>query len=887
MGLVGWLLSACNALYPSIKAHLILILDNGQSLPFCINFKLHVFAGSTISTKPGQVLNTDVNGFQVFKRCQYDIKFMPLLVCLQIAAVRHAKEKGVAVSHTLLDNVRACSSTPDAAVAFFCAVLNPSPTARLSSTQALHHPYLRCAVHQMQASYQSPTTPASGMPSRSDSCTQGTDILGRLASVPSYGFRTMKSLVSQALLGNHSSSGKAHMRDMARYFPDYVHPSSDAELSAFQPHTPNHAAMPPKETPANTDVRQLMAGMNQLRADFNLKSPPATPASPVAAAPPELHPILHAKAPPNTDSAAAVLHAKSPPNTDSAAAALHLQRQLYPASPLSAAGSGFIPALHSAYVQPFGSCEGGSDAASGQRHRGTPAQVADESIHSSPDTDMHEAQLNSPQATRSSLHTVQGQDASAEDCATAGSGSCQGGSDAASGQQPLGTPAQVADESMHNPPNASVDEPQLSSTPASSSILHAAEGPDASAEDCATAGSHEPEGGSHAASSQQPLGTPAQVADESIHSPPDTIMHEPQLSSTQASRSILHTMAGRDTEDCATAGSADSAAQPPAAVSATSQEQEEGRQSKQTAFLIGGSVRDAMEQRHSEMQQMPMTEAEAEQASCLLTADAVRDSGETAVRDSGDRAAAVGNLGDSAAAVGDSGDSAAAVGGSGDSAAAVTGSVYDTLVTQDTFVNHATHEGQLRSYPVDIEPEEEEVMAGAQPNQSLQSPSLDSPAHVQLPNQQSGTLKNAEGTDATASEEYLKSHALHFCHGFDNDLDVLDPSANVQLSNQHLGALKNAEHVAATASEEPLQSHALHFCPSLDDDLDVLGPCNVADAGACSNHNCPGMQDAHCDPDPYPYLDENAPLQQAPPAQVPLYRSVAIAAYVTCSSLAL
>lgn len=384
---------------------------------------------------------------------------MPLLVCLQIVSVRRAKENGVPVSHTLLDNVRACSSTPDAAGAFFCAVLNPSPTARLTSSQALNHPYLRCAVHQMQASYQSSATPAAATTSKSETHPQGNDILGRLASVPSYGFNMMKSLVSQALPGNSSSSSshKARMRNMARYFPDYVHPSSDAELSACQPHTPNDAAPPPKKTP--TDVRQLMAGMNQLRADFSLGSPPAAPVSPLAAAPPGLHPVMHAKAPLNTDSAATGLPAKAPLNTDSTAAALHLQRQLHPASPLSA-GSGFIPALHSAHVQPFRACEGGSEAASGQQRGGTLAPEAVESMHNPPCTDMEEPQPGSTLASRSTLHIMEGQDASAEDCATAGSGSCEGGSDAASGQPHGGTPAQVAVKSIHIPPYTELDDAQ-------------------------------------------------------------------------------------------------------------------------------------------------------------------------------------------------------------------------------------------------------------------------------------------------------------------------------------------------------------------------------------------------------------------------------------------
>ena len=322
------------------------------------------------------------------------------LIYLQVESVRRAEENGVTVDHPLLDNVRACSSTPHAAVAFFSAVLHPSPAARLTSAQALQHPYLRPCVVQMQASYHASPAPASAATSKSDSPAHSADILGRLASVSSFGFKVMKSLVSQALPGNRTSSRsqKARMRNMARYFPDYVHPSSDAELSAYQPCTPTNAASLPKNS--LTDVRQLMAGMDQLRADFNLRPAVVAPSNPIAALSPGLQSIMHAKA---------------SPGTDSAAAALQLQRQLYPASPLSA-GSGFIPAIHSAHAQPFGPCEGGSDAASGQEHFPTHGQEGVESNPIPPSSPTFEPQ---PGSTQHTLHMKQAQAPSAQDCAAA------------------------------------------------------------------------------------------------------------------------------------------------------------------------------------------------------------------------------------------------------------------------------------------------------------------------------------------------------------------------------------------------------------------------------------------------------------------------------------
>ena len=563
---------------------------------------------------------------------------MMSLICSQVESVRNAEEKGVAVHHLLLDNVRACSSTPDAAAAFFCAVLHPSPTARLTSAQALQHPYLRRCVAQMQASYHASPAPASAVMSNS-SPLQGTDILGRLASVSSSGLKMMKSLVSQALPGT-SSSGKrhkVHMRDMARYFPDYSHPSSDAELSAYQACTPTDAALPPVE--AFTDVRPLMAGMNQLRTAFDLGPAVVAPSPPMAATMPWLPPIMHAKA---------------SPGTDFAAAALQLQRQLYPASPLSA-GSGFIPAIYSARAQPFGPFEGVVDAALGQEH---------------------------------SL-----------------------------------TPGQEAVESNHVPPSSHVDEPQTGSTQASYSTLHMTEAVAHSAQDYAAA-------------------------------------------------------------------AADSAAQPPAAVSGAPKEEEDRLHLQEIGSLPGGTDQAVVEQKHSEMQEMLMTEPAAELASCLLAADI------DAAGKSGNRATAVSK---------------------------------SRPVSQESLVSHDTHKDQcvLRSHPIHTEPEDEEEVADAQPSQSLQSLSVNIPDQL---------------------------------HG--------------QLPNQHLGA---------SPSGKSLRSHALQFHAGSDEGLDEPDPSDEDKSGSGSHCSCPGMKDADIAPDPNPYLNEDVPLQQAQKPQDPHYRSVATAAYLTCS----
>lgn len=617
----------------------------------------------------GMSNSTNIMVLEVLYICQHqqNCKLMTSLVCSQVKSVRRAEENGVPVDHPLLDNVRACSSTPHAAAAFFSAVLHPSPTSRLTSAQALQHPYLRRCVAQMKASYNVAQTPASACTSKPDSSVHSADILGKLASVPSSGFKMMKSLVSQVLPGNSSSSRsqKARMRDMARYFPDYVHPSSDAELSAYQPCILSDAASPAETS--LTDVRQLMAGMNQLRADFNLKPAVVAPATPVAAVSPGLHVVMRAKA---------------SPGADSTAAALQLQRQLYPTSPLSAS-PGFIPALHSAHAQPFGSCESKSDAVSGQEHFPTHGQEAVEST-----------------------------------------------------RIPLSSPT---------------DEPQPGSTRASRSTLH---------------------------------------------------MKQAQAPSAQAA-----------------SGSPGSAALPPAAVSGALQAEEDRLHSQQIALLPGGTGQADMEQQHSGMQEMLTTEPEAEPARCLLTADT------DAAGDSGNRAT---NVGDSEPG----------------------------LFSQESLVSHGAHRDQLRSRPIHVEPkDEEEVHRG-----HLRS----HPVHFEPKDEE-------EVASVPASRSVQSPH-----------VEISD-QAHVQLPDQNLGALQNVEDIAVRTPEKSLKSHALQFPAGYDEDLDEPDPSDVDKSGSGSNCNFPGMEDADVDPNPYRYLNQDVPLQQARQLQIPLYRYVATAAYLMSS----
>ena len=64
-------------------------------------------------------------------------------------AVQTAENDGLPVKHRLLNTVRTCSTTPDAAADFFSAILHPDSTQRLTGQQALDHLYLRRCVSQV------------------------------------------------------------------------------------------------------------------------------------------------------------------------------------------------------------------------------------------------------------------------------------------------------------------------------------------------------------------------------------------------------------------------------------------------------------------------------------------------------------------------------------------------------------------------------------------------------------------------------------------------------------------------------------------------------------------------------------------------------------------
>ena len=202
-----------------------------------------------------------------------------LLLVLQINAVTSAEVNQNPVEHPMLSQVRACSTTPEAAVSFFLAILHPKPSARLTSVQALDHPYIRQCVHQMQDHYHPPPLdpPRSwGERLRQDCPEQSAGhsrmlrslgIVGKAAGLA--GFAVVKS-VATAVTGKRQ-------HDMSQYFPEYTPPERDSDLLTDDPKERVTAVI--RDLHLSVNPQQNSAGTSD--ADLG-KAPPPLSAQPQA-----------------------------------------------------------------------------------------------------------------------------------------------------------------------------------------------------------------------------------------------------------------------------------------------------------------------------------------------------------------------------------------------------------------------------------------------------------------------------------------------------------------------------------------------------------------------------------------------------------------------------
>ena len=154
---------------------------------------------------------------------------------MQVRAVQVAEKNGVPIKHRLLETVRACSTTPDAAADFFSAVLHPDSNKRLTGQQALDHLYLRRCVAQMQDFQHAQASVLSQNPCciSTDSHSLACASLPPTTASPALPCGGPKLSPLRSVLSKLSPMSVRSKSDtLDDCFPDYIHPSSDAELSA-------------------------------------------------------------------------------------------------------------------------------------------------------------------------------------------------------------------------------------------------------------------------------------------------------------------------------------------------------------------------------------------------------------------------------------------------------------------------------------------------------------------------------------------------------------------------------------------------------------------------------------------------------------------------------
>ncbi len=156
----------------------------------------------------------------------------PWLLVMQCCAVEEASRLGQSVRHSIIDKIRACSSTPNDAVDFFTHMLHPDPRLRFSATAALHQPYLARCLHFM----------TTGQPPADSSHAQGhrrmphipVRLGHRLRMPQAVGLlkRMTGSLVTPlARPFTHRRPASTPLLDPSA-FPPYTHTGADHELPA-------------------------------------------------------------------------------------------------------------------------------------------------------------------------------------------------------------------------------------------------------------------------------------------------------------------------------------------------------------------------------------------------------------------------------------------------------------------------------------------------------------------------------------------------------------------------------------------------------------------------------------------------------------------------------
>jgi len=162
------------------------------------------------------------------------------VLLLQTQAVIAAMSWESPVEHPLVDRIRACSSTPNDAADFFTHLLHPIAELRLTTVEALHHPYMISCFKHMQCDRQAPSCPPVNLDEEARAAQRRSVLraVGNLMRVPHAVSLVKKAagIVARPVSKpfnciRHPVHGDS-VPDLSVYFPRYTHHSQDSQVMA-------------------------------------------------------------------------------------------------------------------------------------------------------------------------------------------------------------------------------------------------------------------------------------------------------------------------------------------------------------------------------------------------------------------------------------------------------------------------------------------------------------------------------------------------------------------------------------------------------------------------------------------------------------------------------
>lgn len=159
---------------------------------------------------------------------------------LQTEAVITAMTSESPVEHPLIDRIRDCSSTPNHAADFFTHLLHPIPKLRLTTFEALQHPYMVSCFKHMQCDSQAPGCLPVHLHEEAPAAQRRSVLraVGNQMRVP-HAVRLVRKVagvvakpVTKPFSCIRQPTGGDSVPDLSVYFPCYTHHSQDSQVQA-------------------------------------------------------------------------------------------------------------------------------------------------------------------------------------------------------------------------------------------------------------------------------------------------------------------------------------------------------------------------------------------------------------------------------------------------------------------------------------------------------------------------------------------------------------------------------------------------------------------------------------------------------------------------------